>query len=157
MQLKRHQPPTGPSKDLMSSPVTATETSYPPTSLRGAGWIQWRIGMCRGEFVLRIIVEQFLDWNFSLNIYCVDIEKAFVSIHHPPLRKFSRVCGFPSKNINILKDMHVHNQYCVQHECQQLDLIHAKNWSQTRLRDLTCSFPRCRHPHSSYRNQGCDG
>ena len=77
-------------------------------------------------FVLRTIVEQSLEWNSSLYVNYIDFEKAFDSIHHPSLWKILEAYGFPSKVINILKDMYADNQCCVRHEGQQSEWFHVK-------------------------------
>jgi hypothetical protein len=45
----------------------------------------FRSGRCGTDqiFILRLIVEQSLEWNSSLYIDFIDFEKAFDSIHHP--------------------------------------------------------------------------
>ena len=77
-------------------------------------------------FVLRTIVEQSLEWNSSLYINYIDFEKAFDSIHHPSLWKILRAYGFPTKVINILRDMYADNQCCVRHERKQSEWFHVK-------------------------------
>ena len=77
-------------------------------------------------FVLRNIVEQSLEWNWSLYINYIDFEKAFDSIHHPSLWKILRAYGFPTKVINILRGMYADNQCCVRHEGKQSEWFHVK-------------------------------
>ena len=66
-------------------------------------------------------------------------KKAFDSIHHPTLWQLLHACGFPSKVINILKDMHVGNQYCIRHDGQLNEWFHVK----TGLHIVTIAFPGC--------------
>ena len=77
-------------------------------------------------FVLRTIVEQSLEWNSSLYVNYIDFQKAFDSIHHPSLWKILEAYGFPSKVVNILKDMYADNRCCVRHEGQLSEWFHVK-------------------------------
>jgi len=77
-------------------------------------------------FVLRTIVEQSIEWNSSLYINYIDFEKAFDSVHHPSLWKILELYGFPTKVINIIKDMYEDNRCCVRHDGKHSDWFQVK-------------------------------
>ena len=53
---------------------------------------------------LRIIIEQSLEWNFSLYITFIDFIKAFDSLDRDSLWKLMRHYGIPEKFIAIIKN-----------------------------------------------------
>ncbi|XP_039403554.1 uncharacterized protein LOC120409474, partial [Mauremys reevesii] len=77
-------------------------------------------------FVLRMIMEQSLEWNSPLFINYLDFKKAFDSIRHPSLWNILKTYGFPPKVINILKDMYADNKCCVHHEGQWSEWFHVR-------------------------------
>ena len=54
-------------------------------------------------FTLRQILKQSKEWNSSLYVNFLDIEKAFDSIHRESLWKILRHYGIPLKLVNIIK------------------------------------------------------
>ena len=54
--------------------------------------------------VLRIIIEQSLEWNAPLYMNFVDFEKAFDSVDRSTLWKLLRHYGIPPKLVNIIKE-----------------------------------------------------
>ncbi|VDP44758.1 unnamed protein product, partial [Schistosoma margrebowiei] len=53
---------------------------------------------------LRIIVEQSIEWNTSLNINFIDYQKAFDSVDRTTLCKLLRHYGVPPKIVNIIQN-----------------------------------------------------
>ncbi|CAH8593510.1 unnamed protein product [Schistosoma intercalatum] len=53
---------------------------------------------------LRIIVEQSIEWNSSLNINFIDYEKAFDSVDRTTQWKLLRRYGVPQKIVNIIQN-----------------------------------------------------
>ena len=54
--------------------------------------------------ILRIIVEQSIEWNSSLYVNFVDYEKAFDSLDRETLWKLLRHYGVPMKLVNMIKN-----------------------------------------------------
>ena len=59
---------------------------------------------------LRIIAEQSLEWNTSLNITFIDFEKASDSVNHSTLWKILRHYGIPEKFIAIIQQSYYNSQ-----------------------------------------------
>ncbi|GFR86839.1 endonuclease-reverse transcriptase [Elysia marginata] len=83
---------------------------------------------CTGQiFVLRIIIEQFLEWNSSIYVNFIDFKKAFDSVHHDTLWKILQLYGVPQKIINILSNMYADNLCCVRHGEQHSEWFTVKS------------------------------
>ena len=68
--------------------------------------------------ILRIIVEQSIEWNSSLYINFVDYEKAFDSVDRETLWKVLRHYGVPKKLVNMIKNSYEGMSCRVIHEGQ---------------------------------------
>jgi endonuclease/exonuclease/phosphatase family metal-dependent hydrolase len=64
-------------------------------------------------FTLRYIIEQCLEWQQPLLVNFIDFEKAFDSLHRETLWKILEVYGFPSKVINIIRDLYEGLECCI--------------------------------------------
>ena len=67
---------------------------------------------CDQIFVLRSILEEWLEWNTPLIINFIDFQKAFDSIHRPTLWNILKEYGVPEKYVNIIKTLY-ENSKCV--------------------------------------------
>ncbi|VDP27723.1 unnamed protein product [Schistosoma margrebowiei] len=60
---------------------------------------------CRDQIAtLRIIVEQSVEWNSSLNINFIDCEKVFDSVDRRTLWKLLQHYGVPEKIVILIRD-----------------------------------------------------
>ena len=57
-------------------------------------------------FILRNILEQFNEWNATMYLHFVDIEKAFNSVHRESLWRIMRGYGIPDKLIRLAKALY---------------------------------------------------
>ncbi len=65
----------------------------------------WQNRSCTDQIaMLRIIVEQSLEWNSLLYINFVDYEKAFDSVDRETLWKLLRFYGIPTKMVNLIRN-----------------------------------------------------
>ncbi|VDP41848.1 unnamed protein product [Schistosoma margrebowiei] len=63
--------------------------------------------MCTDQVaILRIIVEQLIEWNSSLHINFIDYEKTFGSVDRRTLWKLLRHYGVPEKIVNIIRNLY---------------------------------------------------
>ena len=65
---------------------------------------------------LRIIVEQSLEWNSSLNVAVIDFEKAFDRVDHATLWKIVYYYGVPEEFISLIKASYSDSMVRVVHD-----------------------------------------
>ncbi|VDP78038.1 unnamed protein product [Schistosoma mattheei] len=70
---------------------------------------------------LRIIVEQSVEWNSSLNINFIDYEKAFDSVNRRTLWKILRHYVIPEKIVKMIRNSYDRLQCKVVHRGQLTD------------------------------------
>ena len=75
---------------------------------------------------LRIILEQSLEWNFSLYINFVDYEKAFDSVDRKSLWRLLRLYEVPEKITNIIRNSYEGMTCRVIHGNQVTDAFQVK-------------------------------
>ena len=75
---------------------------------------------------LRIILEQSLEWNFSLYIHFVDYEKAFDSVDRKSLWRLLRLYEVPEKITNIIRNSYEGMTCRVIHGNQVTDAFQVK-------------------------------
>ncbi|CAH8515125.1 unnamed protein product [Schistosoma haematobium] len=76
--------------------------------------------------ILRIIVEQSVEWNSSLYINFIDYENAFDSVDRKTLRKLLRHYGVPEKIVNIIRNSYDGLQCKVVHGGQLTDAFQVR-------------------------------
>ncbi|VDO81719.1 unnamed protein product [Schistosoma margrebowiei] len=76
--------------------------------------------------ILRIVVEQLVEWNSSLYINFIDYEKAFDSVDRRTLWKLLRHYGVPEKIANIIRNSYDGLQCKVVHGGQLTDAFQVR-------------------------------
>ena len=76
--------------------------------------------------VLRIIIQQSLEWNAPLYLNFVDFEKAFDSVDHATLWKLLEHYGIPQKLVNIIRESYDGFRCRVVHEGGLTDSFEVK-------------------------------
>ncbi|VDO56830.1 unnamed protein product [Schistosoma margrebowiei] len=74
----------------------------------------------------RIIIEQSVEWNFSMYINFVDYEKAFDSVDRRTLWKILQHYGVPEKIVNIIRNSYNGLQCKVVHGGQLTDAFQVR-------------------------------
>ena len=80
-------------------------------------------------FILRIIIEQVVEWQATLYITFVDFEKAFDSVHRESLWKMMESYGIPCKIIHMAQMLYEDSECAVLDEGEESEWFKVKNWS----------------------------